>query len=134
MLVGGTIHTVSGPVVERGTLVFDEGKITAIGRKVDVPRGAERIDVSGRHVYPGLINAYSQLGLVEISAVRATLDYRETGSLNPNVKAEVAVNPDSELIPVTRSGGVLLSLTAPTSGLISCTSALVQLDGWTWRR
>jgi len=117
-LVGGTIHPVSSPPLEGGTLVFDPG--------------AKRIDLRARHVYPGLINAHSNLGLVEIGAVRATRDYSETGKINPNAKAEVAVNPDSELIPVTRSGGVLLSLTAPSGGLISGTSALVQLDGWTW--
>ncbi|MFH1268247.1 MAG: amidohydrolase family protein [Planctomycetota bacterium] len=131
-LVGGTIHPVSGPPVEQGTLVFDDGRITAVGRKVPVPPGAQRIDIRGRHVYPGLINAYSSLGLVEISAVRATRDDRETGKVNPNVRAEVAFNPDSELIPVTRSGGVMLSLTAPSGGLISGTSALMHVDGWTW--
>lgn len=133
-LVDGTIHPVSGPPLKRGTLVFDEGRITAIGRKVEVPAGAKRIDLRARHVYPGLINAHSNLGLVEIGAVRATRDYSETGRINPNVRAEVAVNPDSELIPVTRSGGVLLSLTAPSGGLISGTSAVVQLDGWTWEQ
>ena len=131
-LVGGTIHPVSGRPIAQGTLVFDRGRITTLGRRAPVPRDAERIDVKGRHVYPALINAYSQLGLVEINAVRATRDYRETGAVNPNVKAEVAINPDSELIPVTRSGGVLIALSAPTGGLISGTSALVQLDGWTW--
>ncbi|OHB78854.1 MAG: hypothetical protein A2V98_03470 [Planctomycetes bacterium RBG_16_64_12] len=131
-LVGGTIHPVSGAPIEQGTLVFDDGRITAVGRSVPLPPGAKRIDVPGRHVYPGLINAHSSLGLVEIGEVRATRDYSETGNVNPNVKAEVAVNPDSELIPVTRAGGVLLSLTAPSGGLISGTSALVQLDGWTW--
>ena len=114
------------------TLVFDQGRVTALGRRVEIPAGAKRIDVRGRRVYPGVINAYSQLGLVEIGAVRATRDYAETGTVNPNVKAETAFNPDSELIPVTRSGGVLLSLTAPSGGLISGTSAVVQLDGWTW--
>jgi imidazolonepropionase-like amidohydrolase len=132
-LVGGTIHPVSGPPIEGGTLLFDQGRITAVGRRVNVPRGAKQIDVRRRRIYPGLINAYSQLGLVEIRAVRATRDHTETGKINPNVKAEVAVNPDSELIPVTRSGGVLLSLSAPTGGLISGTSALIQLDGWTAR-
>lgn len=131
-LVGGTIYPVSGPPIEQGTLVFDQGRITALGRRVKIPSGANRIDVRRRRVYPGLINAYSRLGLVEIDAVRATRDFAETGKINPNVKAEVAVNPDSALIPVTRSGGVLLSLTAPSGGLISGTSALVQLDGWTW--
>jgi imidazolonepropionase-like amidohydrolase len=131
-LVGGTIYPVSKAPIEQGTLLFDQGRIAAVGRKVKIPPGAKRIDVRGRRVYPGLINAYSQLGLVEIGAVRATRDYAETGKINPNVKAEVAVNPDSQLIPVTRSGGVLLALTAPTGGLISGSSALVQLDGWTW--
>ena len=132
-LVGGAVYPVSSPPIDEGTLVFDRGRITAVGRRVKIPSGAKRIDAHGRRVYPGLINAYSQLGLVEIGAVRATRDYAETGKINPNVKAEVAVNPDSALIPVTRSGGVLLSLTAPTSGLISGTSALLQLDGWTWK-
>jgi len=133
-LVGGTIHPIRGPAIERGILVFDRGRIVAVGKQAKVPVDAERIDVSGRHVYPGLINAYSNLGLVEINSVRGTLDYRETGRINPNVRAEVAVNPDSELVPVTRSGGVLLSLAAPSGGLISGTSALLQLDGWTWRQ
>ena len=87
---------------------------------------------SGKHLYPGLFDAYTQLGLIEINAVRATNDRSETGHLNPNVRAEVAVNPDSELIPVARSAGVLLCLTAPQGGLISGSSAVLQLDGWTW--
>jgi imidazolonepropionase-like amidohydrolase len=72
------------------------------------------------------------LGLVEIGLVRATRDQQETGTLNPNVRANVSVNPDSELIPVTRSNGVLLALTAPSGGLVSGTSAVLQLDGWTY--
>lgn len=133
-LVGATIHTVSGPTIERGTLVFDAGRITALGRSVKPPEGAKRIDVSGLHVYPGLFNACGNIGLAEISAVRATNDYSESGRINSNVKAEVAVNPDSELIPVTRSGGMLLSLSAPSGGLISGTSAVLELDGWTWEQ
>ncbi|MFP6753356.1 MAG: amidohydrolase family protein, partial [Pirellulaceae bacterium] len=76
--------------------------------------------------------AYTNLGLVEINSIRATRDEREAGNLNPNVRAEIAVNPDSELIPVARSNGVLLALTAPTGGLLSGKSAVLQLDGWTW--
>ncbi len=131
-LVGAIVCPVSAPAIENATLVFDQGRITALGRKVAIPPGAKRIDVRGRRVYPGLVNAYSQLGLVEIAAVRATRDYAETGTVNPNARAETAFNPDSELIPVTRSGGVLLSLVAPSGGLISGTSAVMQLDGWTW--
>ena len=131
-LVGGTIHPVSGPAIENGTILFDGGKIVAVGTDLAIPDKAQRIDVSGKHIYPGLIDANSQLGLVEVPSVRGSVDTRETGSINPNVKAEVAVNPDSELIPVGRSGGVLTVLTVPTGGAITGKSACIQLDGWTW--
>jgi len=131
-LVGGTIHPVSGPAMEGGTLLFAEGRIVAVGRDIEIPENADRIDISGRHVYPALFDADSNIGLTEISAVRATRDEAETGRINPNVRAQVAFNPDSELIPVTRSNGVLLSLTAPGGGLISGRSAVMMLDGWTW--
>jgi imidazolonepropionase-like amidohydrolase len=72
------------------------------------------------------------MGLVEINSVRATLDQAEIGGVNPNVRSWVAVNPDSELIPVARANGVLLTLTAPTGGVISGVSAVLQLDGWTY--
>ena len=131
-LVGGTIHPVSGPAIEGGTLVFDKGKIVAIGRDVAIPADAQRVDVPGKHVYPGLIDANSQLGLVEVPTVRGSRDQAETGLINPNVKAEVAFNPDSELIPVARSGGILSVLSVPSGGLITGQSACMQLDGWTW--
>ncbi|HEY4310675.1 MAG TPA: amidohydrolase family protein [Pirellulales bacterium] len=131
-LVGGTIHPVSGPVIEHGTLVFDGGKITAVEKGIAVPAEAHFVDVSGKHVYPGLIDANSQLGLVEIPSVRGTRDMAETGEINPNVKAQVAFNADSELIPVGRSGGILSVLTVPNGGLITGQSACMQLDGWSW--
>jgi imidazolonepropionase-like amidohydrolase len=131
-LLGGTLHPISGPTIEDAIVLFDDGKIVAVGKDVALPAKVLKIDIAGKHVYPGLFDAYSNLGLVEINAVRATRDETETGTINPNVKAQVAVNPDSELIPVTRSNGVLLTLTAPTGGLISGTSAVLQLDGWTW--
>lgn len=131
-LVGATIHTVSGPAIEGGTLVFEGGKLSALGAGVPVPEGAERIDLTGKHVYPGLIESNSDLGLVEIDAVRATRDQAETGSINPNVKAQVAFNPDSEQLPVTRANGILLAAAVPSGGLIAGQSALMLLDGWTW--
>jgi imidazolonepropionase-like amidohydrolase len=131
-LVGGTIHPADGPVVQQGTLLFDAGRIVALGTDVALPPDALTIDVAGKHVYPGLFDAYTQLGLMEIPAVRATRDTAETGAINPNARAVVSVNPDSELIPVTRSGGVLTVLTVPSGGLISGRAAVMQLDGWTW--
>lgn len=131
-LVGGDIYPVDGPVIEGGTLLFAGGRIVALGKKVQLPADCVTVDIAGRRVYPGLIDAYNNLGLVEINSIRATKDDVETGDINPNVRAQVAVNPDSEIIPTTRSNGVLLALSAPSGGLLSGRSVLLQLDGWTW--
>ena len=131
-IVGATIHTISGRDIENGTIIFVGGKITALGKGVDIPDGAEVIQAEGKHVYPSLIDANSDIGLVEINSVRATIDSRETGNINPNVRAVAAFNPDSELIPVNRANGVLVALSAPTGGLIAGRSAVMVLDGWTW--
>jgi imidazolonepropionase-like amidohydrolase len=128
---GATIHPVSGADIPSGTIVFENGKITAIGADAAIPSGAEVIDGAGKHVYPGLINANTVLGLVEIGAVRATVDVEESGAINPNVRSITSVNPDSELIPVARAAGVLTALSVPEGGLISGQSAVLRLDGWT---
>lgn len=133
-LVGATVHPVSAPALTNATIVFEHGKITALGQNVSIPANAERLEVAGKHIYPALLDAHTTLGLIEIGAVRATRDYTETGQINPNVRAEVAVNPDGEMIPVTRANGVALALSVPQGGLISGTSALLMLDGWTWEQ
>jgi imidazolonepropionase-like amidohydrolase len=98
---------------------------------VALPANAEKIDVAGKHVYPGLINANSTVGLTEISAVRATNDYAETGKINPNVRSEIAINPESELIPTTRANGVIITHLLPQGGLIAGRSSAIMMDGWT---
>ncbi len=132
-LVGGTVHTVSGGDISRGTVLFDRGVIKAIGQDIPLPPGTEKIDITGLHVYPGMIALNTTLGLVEIQAVRATVDYSELGDINPNVRAESALNPDSELLPVARWNGITLAQIVPRGGLISGLSALIMLDGWTWQ-
>ena len=132
-LVGGTVYPVTGDAIENGVVLFEQGKIKAIGpeNQTPLPTGTKEVSIEGKRVYPSLLEAHSVLGLVEIPAVRATRDQRETGSINPNVRAFVAVNPDSELLPVARANGVLIALTAPQGGLISGQSSILQLDGWT---
>ena len=132
VLKNATLHPIDSEQIDEGMLVIKEGKIAAIGKQVEVPEDAKTFDLDGKHVYPGLFEAHTQMGLTELSAVRATNDYREAGSINPNVKALVSVYPDNMIIPVTRSNGVLFALTAPTGGLISGKSAVIQLDGWTY--
>jgi hypothetical protein len=133
-LTGGTIHTITGGVLRNGTILFEDGRITAIGANVAIPTHARRIDVSGKHVYPGLIDAHSQMGMFEIGGIDVTIDVNELGDLNPNVRAHVAVNPESRHIGVARSNGVLVTVSSPTGGLVSGLSAAMMLDGWTWEQ
>ncbi len=132
ILTGGTIHPVSGPEIVNGEILFDNGRIVEVGQRVSRPQNAVEVDVSGKHVYPGFIAARTIIGLVEVSAVRATKDYEEVGAVNPNVRAERAYNPDSEHIPVARANGIALAHVVPQGGLLSGTSAVMMLDGWTW--
>jgi imidazolonepropionase-like amidohydrolase len=137
MITGATLHTISGESIANGRMLVDKGRIVAIGNAASVPdvAGATVLALPGKHVYPGFVAANTTLGLVEVQAVRATVDAAEVGALNPNARALVAVNADSELIPVTRANGVLTALAAPrpsASTLVAGTSALIQLDGWNW--
>ena len=130
-LVGGTVHPVTAPEIREGTVLIVDGKITAVGATVQVPADARRVDVSGKHVYPSLIAAATQLGLVEISSVRATVDTTEAGEINPSARADFAMNFDSEHLPVTRSAGVLIAGVTPIGGIVSGQAAVMKLDGWT---
>jgi len=132
-IVGATIHTVSGADIAPGTILFDKGKIVALGAtgSTPVPAGAEVVDGAGKHVYPSLIDAWTNLGLTEIDANRPTRDYAETATLAPNVRADQAFQPESELMPVARANGVLLANVTPRGGLLSGQAALMELDGWT---
>lgn len=131
LLKGGDLYTVSNGVLAQTDLLFDGGRITQVGKNIAAPANAEVIDVTGKRVYPGLIDGASTLGLVEIGAVRATLDNSEVGNITPEVQSQIAYNPDSELIPTVRSNGILTALIAPEGGTISGRSALMNLDGWT---
>ncbi len=131
LLKGATLHPVSSKEM-KGDLLIVDGKIKSIGKRVKAPQQCEVIDVNGKHIYPGMFESHSQMGITELAAVRATNDFSESGSINPNVKAIVSVYPDNMIIPVTRSNGVLFAVTAPTGGLISGKSGVLQLDGWTF--
>jgi imidazolonepropionase-like amidohydrolase len=130
-LVGGRVFTVSHGTIDNCTVIFDRGRITAVGPDVPIPPTAERIDCRGKNIYPGLFAPHTTLGLIEIEAVRATRDVAEVGTFNPNVRADVAYNPDSEVIPTVRSNGILVAAVVPDGGLVSGIASIMQLDGWT---
>ena len=131
-LVDAAIFPISGEPIEKGTILIDQGKIKAIGQDIVIPEGTTTISLEGKSIYPGFIESHSQIGLTEIAAVKATNDYREPGAINPNVKALVSINMENAVLPVTRSGGVLVALSAPEGGIIAGRSAVVQLEGWTY--
>lgn len=131
-LQGATIHTVTNGVIENGTIIFNAGVITAIGANLEIPAGTRVVDVSGKHIYPGLIDAYSTVGIAEIGAVDMSNDVNEVGDFNPNVRPDVAVNAESRHIGTSRSQGVLTTLTTPGGGLISGMSSAMALEGWDW--
>ncbi len=134
-IVNATVHTVSGPVIEKGYVLFDKGIITEVGSMGEgrmFIATIRQIDALGKHVYPGLIAAYSRLGLEEIQSVRASTDINEVGDITPEARSIVSVNPDSTLLPVTRSNGVLAAGVFPTGGTISGRASVIRLEGWTW--
>ena len=131
-LINAVIHPVTSSVIDIGIILFDGGKIIDLGKNINIPSNALIVDVAGKHVYPGMIESHSQLGLVEIASARPTRDSAEMGDINPNVCAEVAVNPESEHFPVTRANGITMAVTLPTGGVLAGKSALLTLDGWTY--
>ncbi len=134
-LIGATAHPISSPHIDNAMLLFDNGRITYIGPRSaapPLPTGTQTLDVSGFHIYPGLVAAKTELGLTEISAVRAMRDTREVGDITPEVRAAVSINPDSTLIPVARTNGVLTAAVFPAGGLIPGRASIIRLDGWTW--
>ena len=134
------IFTLAGAPIEDGVLVIKDGKIAAVGTNVDVPAGAQVIDGKGLQVYPGLFDPVTQIGLSEISAVSATVDTTETGTINPDAVAADAILPSSEHIPVTRAAGITEVLAVPASGgfdsrgsanLFGGQASAIHLAGWT---
>ncbi|HKP11188.1 MAG TPA: amidohydrolase family protein [Blastocatellia bacterium] len=124
------IVTVTGPVIERGSVVIANGKIAAVGANVQAPANARVIDGTNLSVYPGMIDAGGEIGLTEIDSVAGSVDVAEIGDNNANIHVDVAIRPDSSHVAVTRVNGITSALTAPRGGLIAGQSALLNLDGW----
>ncbi len=135
-----TIHPVTSADIVNGSVLVVDGKITEIGIKVTAAKGIKVYDGKGLHLYPGLINAASNVGLSEISSIRDTVDLDEIGTFNPQLKAEVAFNPSSEHVPIVRAAGITTVLSLPGTGgnfrgegaIISGQASLMHLSGWTW--
>jgi imidazolonepropionase-like amidohydrolase len=128
MLRGGTIHPISGPVIEGGSVLMRDGKIVAVAKNITPPDGYKVIDIKGQQVYPGMIDGASMLGL-DSAAQSTSGDTDEIGLFNPQLRSMTAVNPESEQIPFSRSNGVTSVVTMPEGELLSGQMSLIHLDG-----
>lgn len=134
-IVGATAHIGNGSVIENSVIVVSDGKITTIGPEATTPltkQTMDIIDAKGKHVYPGFIVANGTLGLVEVDAVKASVDLSELGTYNPHIRSIIAYNTESKVIESMRPNGVLLGQVVPRGGRISGTSSVVQYDAWNW--
>ena len=131
-ITNARIHTVAGPVIDNGTVVIQNGKIAAVGPNVQIPGGAERIDGRGLHVFPGMIDASTNMGLAEITlAVPGSVDLAETGTMNAHTRAILGIHPHSAHINVSRVNGITTVLSRPQGGTISGQAAVINLNGAT---
>lgn len=131
-LRGVTIHPVSAAAVPNAVLVITGDRIADFGPKTAIPKGHKVIEAKGLHVYPGMIDSASVLGLSEIGSVRETQDIAELGDFNPQLRTMIAVNPASEHIPVSRASGITATVVVPAGGFIGGQASIMHLDGWTW--
>ncbi|MDF0715809.1 amidohydrolase family protein [Muricauda sp. 334s03] len=131
-ILGATAHIGNGEVIENCTIIFKDGKITAIGADLMAPTIGTMINAEGKHVYPGFIAPSKSLGLVEVDAVRASDDQDEIGEMIPHVRSLIAYNAESKVVESMRPNGVLIGQVTPQGGTISGTSSIVQFDAWNW--
>jgi imidazolonepropionase-like amidohydrolase len=131
LLRGATVHTVSGPDIPNGFVLVRDGRIAEVGERIAASHGARIIELKGLHIYPGMIDSATEIGLSEIGAVREMNDISDLGLFNPQLRAAVAVNPASEHIPVTRANGVTCVVTIPGGGIVTGQAVLFHLSGWT---
>jgi imidazolonepropionase-like amidohydrolase len=133
LLKNAVLHTVSGQTITNGGLLLNGAKIERVlqGNESASVLASKTLDLKGQHLYPGLIALNTALGLTEIEAVRATRDDREVGDYTPDVESWIAVNPDSELLPVARANGIAYFEPVPDGSIVSGQSGLLAMNGWT---
>ncbi len=136
LFLGAKAHIGNGSSIDVSAISIKDGKIDMVADATGIRINPQAYDtiyhVYNHHIYPGFIATNTTLGITEISAVRATNDYRETGVFKPHVRSLIAFNAESVIIPTIRSNGVLLAQVAPKGGRICGTSSVMKLDGWNW--
>lgn len=130
-IVGATVHPITGPDINGGTVVIRDGKILAVGKDVAVPGGASVVNGRGLHVYPGFFDGQSSIGLMEISPIPVMNDNREFGSFNADLDSMTNIWCESVHFGPARFNGVTNAFSAPAGGTISGQGAVINTDGYT---
>ncbi len=130
-ITGGKIYPVSGPMIDRGTVLIRDGRIAAVGADVAIPADAQRIDATGKVVTPGIVNAATQLTLTEIGAVGSTRESFARGrdGIAAAFRPWEGLNPSSVLIGPARDGGITSAVIMPQGGLIAGQVGIINLVG-----
>lgn len=127
-ITGGTVFPVSGPKIERGTVVMVNGKITAVGANVIVPSGATIIDATGKWVTPGLIHAGANAG-TGVAGLGGYGERSVSGDVNPSFNLADGIDPAAITISVARTGGVTTGVYTPDGSFIPGTAVVVDFAG-----
>jgi len=125
------IVPVSGPVIEKGTIVMRNGLIADVGAGVAVPAGAMVVEGQGRTVYPGLFDAGTTIGLTEVPGLMESDDFSDLGDFTPNLMAFDAFHSSSVFVAIARAGGVLHVITMPSGGMVPGQGAVMAMGGST---
>jgi imidazolonepropionase-like amidohydrolase len=136
LLKNAVAHIGNGQVLDNSYVSIKDGKIDMVAdarvTKIDLSQFDTTIDLSGKHIYPGLIAPNCILGLQEAEAVRQTSDYYEVGEFNPHVRSLIAYNAESKILETVKANGVLYTQSTPRGGRIAGTSSILATDGWNW--
>jgi imidazolonepropionase-like amidohydrolase len=132
----GTAHIGNGQVLENSYISIKDGKIDMVAdarlTRIDPTQFDTTIDLSGKHIYPGLIAPNCILGLQEAEAVRQTSDYAEVGDFNPHIRSLIAYNAESKILETVKANGVLYTQSTPRYGRIAGMSSVFATEGWNW--
>ncbi|MBK8369143.1 MAG: amidohydrolase family protein [Bacteroidetes bacterium] len=136
LLKNAIAHIGNGQVLDNSYVSIKDGKIDMVAdarvTKIDPSQFDTTIDLSGKHIYPGLIAPNCILGLQEAEAVRQTSDYYEVGEFNPHVRSLIAYNAESKILETVKANGILYTQSTPRGGRIAGTSSILATDGWNW--
>jgi imidazolonepropionase-like amidohydrolase len=131
LLRGATVHPISGPSLAGADVLTDGERIVAVGRGLRPRSGTQVVEAKGLHVWPGFIDAGSQLGLAEIGQVPSASDLDERGELNPDLRALTAIDPEIDHLATARFNGVTNALVVPVAGLLPGQAAFIHTSGFT---